>query len=245
MEPDAFRTAVLARLQQLSPPPAVQVRGPLELVVTPEGGPATELRLHNLWWSLQRDPSQLRTRLDQVAGALLAAPTRDKAHLVPVLRTREHLPAHAPQLPFVGPLHVATALDGPYTRRLVLRLDADLLQLRDGPLFHVAHNNLKNRATVLQRQKVGEVSRLVLDGDLDSALVLLQEPWRALRATSRFFACAPSRGVVLYTEDGSIGQLRQAAEQVQIEAPWPLPLVLLRWQPDGFVAAGFGDGSIV
>ncbi len=239
MDAHGFLTAVCARLGQLHPPPTVEVHGPLSITVTPEGGAPMELRLHNLWWTVHAEPAQFRHRLDQIAGAVSTTPGRDAAHLVPVLRTRDSLPSLAPQLPFAGPLFVATALDGPYTRRLVRRIDADLLQLHDSRLFHVAHNNLKARAAVLQRQRLGQVDRLVLDGDLDSALVLLPEPWRALGATNRLHTCCPARGVVLYTLNGYINALYRTAVQVQNDVPWPLPLVLLQWNRDSFHAAAW------
>lgn len=245
--PEEFTHAAVARLRQLTPPPAVEVTGALELVVTlADRAPAT-LRLHNLWWAHLADPGQLRDRLDQLAVGLTSAAADaplEPERLVPVVRGRAAFPASAPTQPLAGRLHVGVALDGQVTRRLVRRIDADLLRMPESRLFLVARANLGLRAGTLRREALGPVTRLHFDGDLDSSLLVLKPLWQAVaRAVGEpVLACASNRGALLYAPSAAATQLRHTARQLRRMAPWPLPLELLLWTGEGWRAVESGTG---
>ena len=235
--PEEFTAVAVARLQQLVPAPEVRVVETLVLEVTRPGVDPATLRLHNLWWAHLANPEQLRARLDQLAVAVSGA-SRDAPleleRVVPIVRAREALPGSAPTQPLVDPLVVGLALDGKQTRRLVRRVDADLLRMPDARLFLVARANLGLRADALGRERLGPVTRLHLDGDLDSSLLVLRPLWRAVvkAAGGPVVVVAPARGALLYASVPEVDALLQTARHLRRMAPWPLPLVPL-WTDGG------------
>jgi hypothetical protein len=230
--PEEFTTVAVARLRQLVPPPEVRVLESLVLEVTRAGGEPATIRLQNLWWAHLADPEQLRARLDQLAvavsGAAADAPL-ELERLVPIVRSRDALPQTAPTQPFVGSLVVGLALDGTQTRRVVRRIDADLLRMPDPRLFLVARANLGLLADTLRRERLGPVTRLHLDGDLDSSLLVLRPLWKAVvhSAGSPVVVAAPARGALLYAPLHELAALKETARHLRRMAPWPLPLVWL------------------
>lgn len=231
--PAEFTHAAAARLSQLTPPPEVVVLEELLLEVRRAGQSPATLRLHNLWWAHLADPSQLRSRLDQLATAVSSAAADaplDPARLVPVVRARDALPADAPVRPLAGPLHIGLALDGQHTRRLLRRIDADLLRMPDPRLFLMARANLTMAASTLRRERLGPVVRLHLDGDLDSSLLVVDALWQAVLADVRapILAAAPARGALLYAAEADREALHTTARHLRRMAPWPLPLRVLR-----------------
>lgn len=237
--PEEFTRAAVARLSQLTPLPAVRVVAPLVLEVTRPGGAPTTLRLKNLWWAHLSAPEHLRSRLDQLAvavtGAAADAPL-DPERLVPVVRGRDALPETAPLQPLAGPLVVGLALDGQHTRRVVRRIDADLLRMPDARLFLLARANLGLAAETLRRERVGPVTRLHFDGDLDSSLLVLPALWEAVVRSvgGTVVVAAPARGALLFAPAAAVGALHQTARHLRRMDPWPLPLVVLATRGSGF-----------
>jgi len=241
--PAEFTQAAAARLGQLSPEPEIDVLDDLLLEVRRPGRSPATLRLHNLWWAHLADPSQLRSRLDQLAvavsGAAADAPL-DPARLVPVVRSREALPADAPVRPLFpeSPLFIGLALDGQHTRRLVRRIDADLLRMPEARLFLTARANLTLAASTLRRERLGPVVRLHLDGDLDSSLLVVDALWQAVVADvgGAVVAAAPARGALLYAPVDALDTLRTTARHLRRMAPWPLPLLALERSRRGWTS---------
>jgi len=145
----------------------------------------------------------------------------------------------------VGPLWVGLAIDGAQTRRVLRRLDADLLRMPDVRLFLVARANLAGAADTLGRERVGPVTRLHFNGDLDSSLLVLPSLWQAVvRAVGGPIAVmAPARGALLYAPLAQAGALWQMARQVRRMDPWPLPPVLLVHRGEGWEAREGGAGD--
>ena len=230
--PAEFTIAAAARLRQLHPPPEVIVVEPLVLeVIRPGTAPAT-IRLQNLWWAHLAAPEQLRVRLDQLATAVSGAATDAPLALervVPIVRDRTAFPQTAPVQSLVGSLCVGLALDGRQTRRVVRRIDADLLRMPDARLFMVARANLGLRAETLRRERLGPVTRLHLDGDLDSSLLVLRPLWQAVvhAEGTPVVVAAPARGALVYAPVAAADALRQTSRHLRRMAPWPLPLVWL------------------
>ena len=241
--PAEFTQAAAARLSQLTPAPEVEVLEDLLLEVRRPGQAPATLRLHNLWWAHLADPDQLRSRLDQLAvavsGAAADAPL-DPAGLVPIVRARSALPADAPVRPLFenSPLFIGLALDGQHTRRLVRRIDADMLRMPDPRLFVIARANLAMAASTLRRERLGAVVRLHLDGDLDSSLLVVDALWEAVVADvgGPVVATAPARGALLYAPLEAVDTLRSTARHMRRMAPWPLPLVVMRRAARGWAA---------
>lgn len=227
--PAEFTAVAVARLRQLIPPPEVRVVEELVLEVTRLGAEPAILRLQNLWWAHLAAPEQLRSRLDQLAVAV-SGPASDAPleleRVVPIVRARSALPETAPVQPLVGSLVVGLALDGARTRRLVRRIDADLLRMPDPRLFMVARANLGMRAETLRRERLGPVTRLHLNGDLDSSLLVLRPLWEAVvhSAGGPVVVAAPARGALVYAPLAEVDALKQTARHLRRMAPWPLPL---------------------
>mgnify|MGYP000318107392 CR=1 FL=1 len=237
--PEEFTRAAVARLSQLTPCPEVVVVEALVLDVTPPGHAPTRLRLQNLWWAHLADPSQLRARLDQLAIALTSAASDaplEPDRLVPLVRERSAFPETAPVQHLAGPLWVGVGLDGQHTRRVVRRIDADLLRMPDARLFLVARANLGMAAHTLRRERIGPVTRLHFDGDLDSSLLALRPLWQAVvRSVGGMVAVsAPARGALLFAPVAAVAVLHQTARHVRRMAPWPLPMVVLGTGGEGF-----------
>jgi hypothetical protein len=230
--PEEFTAAAVARLGQLHPPPEVTVVAPLVLEVARPGHAPAVLRLQNLWWAHLSDPSQLRARLDQLAvgvsGAAADAPL-EPGRLVPVVRARDGFSETSPVQHLAGPLWVGLALDGDHTRRLVRRIDADMLRMPDARLFLVARANLGMAAETLRRERLGPVTRLHFDGDLDSSLLVLRPLWQAVvqAVGGPVVVAAPARGALVYASVAAADALQQTARHLRRMMPWPLPMVVL------------------
>jgi len=230
--PDEFTQAAVARLSQLMPPPEVRILETLVLEVTRVGQAPAVMRLQNLWWAHLAAPEHLRMRLDQLAVAVSDAAgdaPLEPDRLVPVVRERTAFPKTAPARPLAGPLWVGVALDGRHTRRVVRRVDADMLRMPDRRLFMVARANLGLAAETLRRERLGAVTRLHLDGDLDSSLLVLGPLWEAVARSvgGPVVVAAPARGTVLYAPAADLESLTQMAVHMRRMDPWPLPMVTL------------------
>ncbi|HCH64825.1 MAG TPA: hypothetical protein DFR83_18610 [Deltaproteobacteria bacterium] len=237
--PEEFTTVAVARLRQLVPPPEVRIVESLVLeVIRPGSEPAT-IRLQNLWWAHLSDPEQLRSRLDQLAVAVSNAAADaplELERLVPIVRARSALPQTAPVQPLIGSLVVGLAIDGQQTRRVVRRIDADLLRMPDPRLFLTARANLGLLAGTLRRERLGPVTRLHLNGDLDSSLLVLRPLWKAVVHDSGgpVVVAAPARGALVFAPLAEAEALQQTARHLRRMAPWPLPLVWMATGGEGW-----------
>jgi uncharacterized protein YtpQ (UPF0354 family) len=118
-----------------------------------------------------------------------------------------------------GELHVFYGFDLPGAFRLVSRRDCTRMQLDAGDLRPLAVRNLTRRRARPQVKQAPAAAMFVLDGNLESSLLLVDHLWEQIspQLPGELIAAVPSRDTLAVTGSqvpGGIAALTRCAEAV-------------------------------
>lgn len=242
-----FTRLVVGAVEAALPGRSVQSPGVLRLCIE-EG---QEIRLDNLFLAVRSGQATVADAAAFLVRRLGDGPKAPREpsldRLIPLVRNAEWLEStltssgDLPNRNLVGPLWVVYAMEDGGSLRIVRRIDADKLRLRDDGLHERAVANLEARAQGMELVEISPgIYRLQLDKIVDSSLLLLRSLMAqvAQRLGGPLWACAPAAGLLLLgTRPQNLRTLGEVEFAGQHHALCPR---VWAWSGDGWKAWGEG-----